>query len=389
MTVAALDRGALAATLERVGADGWLLYDFLHLNPVATRVLGLGGLGKRRLFVWLPAEGKPVAVAHRIELQPLEGFPGEVRPYAAWQELHDALGAVVRGKRVAMEVFPDDAVPYLDRVPAGVVQLVEKLGGTVVPSAELVTRFAAGWSSAERADHEAAAELLAGIARATLAEVVHQAGRAREYGVQQRVLERMRDEGLETSDPPIVAFGAHAANPHYEPSAERDVVLEPGQVVLLDLWGGRSLDTVFADQTWMGFAGSTPPEEVQRVWEIVRDARDAVIEHLRRAHAAGESVTGAALDTTARNHIVQHGYGEFFVHRTGHSIDTELHGSGPHLDAFETNDVRELVPGIGFSVEPGIYLPGRFGVRSEVNVMLLHDGPVVTPREPQNRLITV
>jgi Xaa-Pro aminopeptidase len=388
VTVAGIDRAALADTLKRVGADGWLLYDFLHANPVATRVLGLGGLGKRRLFVWLPAQGNPVAVAHRIELQPMEDFPGEVRPYAAWQELHDALGGVVRGRRVAMEVFPEDAVPYLDRVPAGVVQLVEKLGGTVVPSAELVTRFAAGWSSAERKDHEAAAELLADIARTTLAEVLRQPGKAEEYAVQQQVLERMRGRGLQTTDPPIVAFGANAANAHYEPSADRRVVLEANQVVLLDLWGGRSLQTVFADQTWMGFAGSAPPDDVRRVWEIVRDARDTAIEHLRRAHAAGESVTGAALDAAARAHITEHGYGEYFIHRLGHSIDTELHGSGPHLDGFETNDVRQLVPGIGFSVEPGIYLPGKFGVRSEVNVMLLEEGPVVTPREPQARLLT-
>lgn len=386
---ARMDFAELRDALRALGADGWLLYDFHGVNPIAPRVIGLEGMATRRLFVWLPAEGTPVAVAHRIELQPLAAFPGEVRPYAAWEELHEALGAVVGGRTVAMEISPDDAVPYLDRVPAGVVQLIERLGGTVVPSAELVTRFAAGWTDGERADHERAAETIADIARSTLREVVTRPGTAREYAVQQQVLDRMRSAGLQTDHPPIVGFGPNAANPHYEPREGADAVLEADQVVLLDLWGGRTLTTPFADQTWMAFAGTAPPHEVVTVWETVRDARDAAIRRLRDGLVAGEPVTGADLDRAARDHIAAAGYGNAFVHRTGHSIDQELHGSGPHLDSFETNDVRRLIPGIGFSVEPGIYLTGRFGVRSEVNVYLAGDGPVVTPKEPQVELITI
>jgi Xaa-Pro aminopeptidase len=382
-----IDLGVLQTALKERGLDGWLIYDFHHLNPVAGRVLGVGGMGTRRLFVWLPVTGRPVAVAHRIELQPLEGFPGEVRVYGAWQELHEHLGAVVRGKRIAMETSADDAVPYLDRVPAGVLQLVERLGGTVEGSADLVTLFAARWSAAELADHRAAAGALADIARTTLGEVVGEAGRAREAAVQARVRERMTRAGLVTNEPPIVAFAANAANPHYEPMEGSDALLAPDQVVLLDLWGGRSLTTVFADQTWMGFAGSAVPDEVQRVWTIVRDARDAAIARLRAATAAGDRVSGAQLDAAARSHIAAHGYGDAFVHRTGHSIDVELHGSGPHLDGFETEDTRLLLPGVGFSVEPGIYLPGRFGVRSEVNVVLHASGPEVTPPHPQVDLV--
>jgi Xaa-Pro aminopeptidase len=382
-----IDLGVLQTALKERGLDGWLIYDFHHLNPVAGRVLGVGGMGTRRLFVWLPVTGRPVAVAHRIELQPLEGFPGEVRVYGAWQELHEHLGAVVRGKRIAMETSADDAVPYLDRVPAGVLQLVGRLGGTVEGSADLVTLFAARWSAAELADHRAAAGALADIARTTLGEVVGEAGRAREAAVQARVRERMTRAGLVTNEPPIVAFAANAANPHYEPMEGSDALLAPDQVVLLDLWGGRSLTTVFADQTWMGFAGSAVPDEVQRVWTIVRDARDAAIARLRAATAAGDRVSGAQLDAAARSHIAAHGYGDAFVHRTGHSIDVELHGSGPHLDGFETEDTRLLLPGVGFSVEPGIYLPGRFGVRSEVNVVLHASGPEVTPPHPQVDLV--
>jgi Xaa-Pro aminopeptidase len=382
-----LDLPMLQSALRERGLDGWLIYDFHHLNPVAGRVLGVGGMGTRRLFVWLPAVGRPVAVAHRIELQPLDGFPGEIRPYSAWQELHQQLGSVVRGRRLAMETSADDAVPYLDRVPAGVVQLIERLGGRVEGSADLVTLFSARWSAAELADHRAAAEILAEIAVTTLREVVREAGSAREVAVRSRVLERMARAGLVTNEPPIVGFQANAANPHYEPMEGSDALLGPNQVVLLDLWGGRSLTTVFADQTWMGFSGSAVPDEVRKVWTIVRDARDAAIARLRAASAAGDRVSGAQLDAAARDHIVAHGYGEHFVHRTGHSIDVELHGSGPHLDGFETHDSRLILPGVGFSVEPGIYLTGRFGVRSEVNVVLHDAGPEVTPRQPQTDLI--
>jgi Xaa-Pro aminopeptidase len=184
-----------------------------------------------------------------------------------------------------------------------------------------------------------------------------------------------------------VGFGANAANPHYEPTEGGDTLLAPDQVVLLDLWGGRSLSTVFADQTWMGFSGTAVPAEVQKVWTVVRDARDAAIARLRAGLAKGEAVSGAALDVAARSHIVSHGYGDHFVHRTGHSIDVNLHGSGPHLDSFETNDTRVLLPGVGFSVEPGVYLTGRFGIRSEVNVVLGRDGIEVTPTEIQRSLI--
>ncbi len=383
-----IDLSSLGSALSDNDVDGWLLFDFHGINPVVKRVVGYDGMATRRLFVWLPQAGKPVAIAHRIELQGVEGFPGDVRPYAAWWDLHRLLGEVVAGKRVAMEVSTEDAVPYLDRVPHGVVQLLEKLGATVVPSAPLVSRFAARWSDGELAGHRQAAEALAEIARGTLRSVVNQVGQAREAAVQRDVLEAMKSAGLATDHPPIVAFGANAANPHYEPVEGSDALLEPDQVVLLDLWGGPSRHTVFADQTWMGFAGTSPSEEVTKVWTVTRDARDAVVTRLEEASAEGRRVTGAELDDVARHHIEGHGYGDAFVHRTGHSIDTDLHGSGPHLDNFETNDLREIIPGVGFSIEPGIYLTGRFGVRSEINVFLHEDRPEITPVERQRDLIT-
>jgi len=386
------DFAALKQILGELRADGWLLYDFRGINPAATRVLGIHGMGTRRFFVLLPRDGKPVALAHRIELAAFDGFPGEVRPYAAWPELHEQLRTLVRGKTVAMEISPRDAVPYLDRVPHGVIELIEASGAHVVSSGVLVSRFAARWSPAELAGHRRAAEAIAEIAVATLKWAGSELARGaevREAAMQARVMDAFTRGQLVTDHPPIVGFQANAANPHYEPRAGSDRRLAAGDVMLLDLWAGVSPGSVFADQTWMAFAGREPSAEVRRVWEAVRGARDAAVALLRDRWKQHEAVTGAAVDDAARAVIRSAGLGEYFVHRTGHSIDRDLHGSGPHIDNFETADERTLIPGVGFSVEPGVYLPDRFGIRSEINVYLSESGPEVTPRQPQQELLQV
>jgi Xaa-Pro dipeptidase len=383
------DRIALSEALAGLDADGWLLFAFHGLNPVATRILELEGLNTRRLFVYLPRDGEAVAVAHRIELAQVADFPGRVLPYSRWEELHAALGSVVQGKRLAMEVSPEDAVPYLDRVPAGVIELIRRLGGTVVPSGPLVSRFASAWTDAEAADHRAAAEVLAEVARAELGRAVNEGGTGlTETALQARVVAAVEARGLVFDTLPIVGFGANSANPHYEPHAGKDAPLERDQVILLDLWAGRSRTTVFADQTWMGYAGPRPPDKVLKVWETVRNARDAAVALVQQAAKAGRPIAGFEADRAARGVIESAGFGDRFVHRTGHSIDRDLHGSGPHLDDYETHDDRRLMTGVGFSVEPGIYLPGEFGVRSEVNMYWGAGGPEVTPRAPQPELIT-
>ncbi|HLB36893.1 MAG TPA: M24 family metallopeptidase [Gemmatimonadales bacterium] len=387
MAALRIDLQDLSGALKASGLDAWLLYDFKGANPIARRVAGIGGFITRRVFVWLPATGGPVALVHRIERHVLPDFPGEVRVYGSWRELQQQLALLLRGRRVAMEVSPDGDVPYLDRVPSGAAKLLERLGATIVSSAPLISRFAAGWSATDQEEHQKAAERIARIAREAVAEVVTQAGSAREAQVQARVRQRMEAAGLIVPDPPIVAFQANAANPHYEPREGADAVLQAGQVVLLDLWARTREDTVFADQTWMGFAGGIVPDEVARVWAAVRDARDAVLDKLRAQWRPHGGMTGASLDDASRGLITERGYGEYFTHRTGHSIDADLHGSGPNIDNFETNDSRELLPGVGFSVEPGVYLEGNFGVRSEVNVYLTDNGPVVTPAEIQRELI--
>ena len=386
------DFAALKTLLAELRADAWLLYDFRGINPGATRVLGIHGMGTRRFFALLPREGKAIALAHRIELAAFDGFPGEVRPYAAWPELHEQLRALVGGKTVAMEISPRDAVPYLDRVPHGVVELIEASGAHVVSSGVLVSRFAARWSPAELAGHRRAAEAIAEIAVATLQWAGSELARGaevREAATQSRVMDAFTRAGLVTDHPPIVGFQANAANPHYEPRAGSDRRLAAGEVMLLDLWAGVSLGSVFADQTWMGFAGREPSTEVRGAWDVVRGARDAAVALLRERWKNKQPVTGAAVDDAARAVIRAAGLGEYFVHRTGHSIDRELHGSGPHIDNFETADERTLIPGVGFSVEPGVYLPGRFGVRSEINVYMGESGPEVTPQQPQQELLLV
>jgi Xaa-Pro aminopeptidase len=403
--LAEFDFAALRPALEALGADAWLLFDFHGLNPVAKRILDVPGMGTRRFFVLLPRTGTPVAVAHRIELQSFDGFPGEVRPYAAWQELHAHLRSLVAGHTVALEVSPNDGVPYLDRVPHGVVQLLESFGARVVSSAPLVTQFAARWSPAELAGHRRAAEAIAAIARDALewaGAALARGEEVRETTVQRRVLESFERGGLVgDGNPPIVGFAEHSALPHYEPRPGADGRLAAGEVLLLDLWAGPARGSVFADQTWMAFAGREPAADVVRVWTVVRDARDAAVARLAErwrgrggrgepTGRAGEApVTGAELDDVTRGVIREAGFGDYFVHRTGHSIDRDLHGSGPHLDNFETTDTRVLQPGIGFSVEPGIYLPGRFGIRSEINVYLAEAGPEVTPSTPQRDLFLV
>ncbi len=354
------------------------------MNPIAERVLGPAGMGTRRLFVFLPRRGRPVAVAHRIELQPLADFPGDVQPYASWRELHGHLATLVRDRTLALEISPEDAVPYLDRVPHGVVQLLESLGARVVSSAPLVSRFAARWSAAELAGHRRAAELLAGIARETLAWAGSETARGvevRETALLRRVLDAVERAGLYTGDGPIAAFGPNTAMPHYEPHSGADRRLQAGDVVLLDLWAGPGPGSVFADQTWMAFAGRAPDAEVRRVWQAVKAARDAAVETIRKRWVekpgkgeGGRVLTGADVDDAARGVIREAGLAEYFVHRTGHSIDRDLHGSGPHIDNFETQDARALVAGVGFSVEPGVYLPS---------------GPEVTPRVPQQELLLV
>jgi len=380
--------------LADAGVDGWLLYDFRGLNPIAGGLLRLEGMTTRRAFAFVPTRGTPVAMMHAIEQGPWRHWPREWSSeiYASWRSLESLLTRHLSGKRVAMEYSAGDAVPYLDRVPAGVIEMVREAGATVASSGELVTRFYATWNAEHIASHERAAEEIATIARDAMTTVGERARGSEplaEHELMSWIRDRFRRAGLTTDHGPNVSAGANAANPHYEPSGESPRMIRPGDIVLIDLWAREDPDGVWADQTWMASIGK-PSAESSAIWDAVRDARDAAIALVRAKAKAGEPLRGADVDDAARTVIEQRGYGEYFTHRTGHSIDSrDLHGSGPHLDNLETREERLLVPGVAFSIEPGVYIPGKIGMRSEVNVYLTPGEAVVTPREYQHELLIV
>ena len=384
----------IQAELAKEGLDGWLLFDFRGLNPIAGGLIGVEGLASRRMFAWIPASGTPVAVVHAIEPGPWRHWPKEWKRevYSSWRTLESTLATLVRGKRVAMEYSAGDAVPYLDRIPAGVIEMVRTAGAEVVTSGELVSRFYAVWTAEDVAAHVRAAEIIATIARdafSAIGERVRGGQRTTEFEMMQWILERFARAGLVTDHGPNVSVGPNAADPHYEPSAAKTRQIGDGDVVLIDLWATEKQGHPYADQTWMAHVG-TPSAKAVTVWEAVRDARDAAIDIVTAASAGGKAITGGAADDAARKIIADRGFGQYFTHRTGHSIDArDLHGSGPHLDNLESRETRLLIPGIGFSIEPGIYIPGEFGMRSEVNVYLEAGRAVVTPMAYQRELFAV
>lgn len=384
---------ALQSALDKAGLDAWLLYDFHGLNPVAVGMLELPGMTTRRFFVYIPRTGPPVAITHAIEQGPWREWPSRWRKetYSSWRALESLLAGLVKGKRVAMEYSPGDAVPYLDRVPAGVIEMVRNAGATVVTSADLVSKFYAVWSDDQRASHERASRAVSTIGQQAIRLAGSRADSASpltEYALQKWIMERFESGGLETDHSPIVAVGPNAANPHYGPTAASSATINRGDILLVDLWA-REKNGVYADQTWMGSLGA-PSERDTKIWLAVRDARDAAISLLRERLGAHEAVRGGEVDDAARAVITQRGYGERFIHRTGHSIDPrDLHGSGPHIDNLETREERELIPGVGFSIEPGIYFPGDVGMRSEVNGFIGADGLLITPSDYQTEMLVV
>lgn len=385
---------AVQRALADAGLDGWLLFDFQGLNPIAGGMLGLEGMVTRRIFVWIPREGPPSALGHAIEPAPWRNWPAGWghATYSSWRQLESHVAGIVRDRRIAMEYSPGDAVPYLDRVPAGVVEMVRTAGAKeVVSSGELVTRFYATWSAEQLASHRRAAEIIRRIALDAFTLAGQRARGATpiaEHDLMAWMLDRFERAGVSTDHGPNVSAGVNAANPHYEPSADRPRLIVQGDVLLIDLWATEP-GGVYADQTWMATLGA-PSTRAGEIWSAVRDARDVAIRLVQEGAAAGTPLRGGDVDDAARGVIESRGFGEYFTHRTGHSIDPRsLHGSGPHLDNLESREERLLIPGVGFSIEPGIYIPGEIGMRSEVNAFLEPDRALITPAEYQRELIVV
>jgi Xaa-Pro aminopeptidase len=378
---------SVQAALREMELDGWLLYEFHGINPVSVRLLGLGHT-TRRSFVLVPAQGTPVALIQAIEASSWRHWPYERRTYSGWKEMESELADLLSGlTRLAAEVSPGGAVPTLDYLPAGLASVLLGMGVELSSSGDLISRFHSAWTEVQRADHLRASEVVAEIARRAFeraAEAIRAGTPTTEGALSEWIRAQLRGAGLVDQMDCIVAIGTRAADPHYQAVGAGETIAR-GDLLLIDLWGAYA-GSVAADQTWMGMMGARVDERVQEIWEAVRDARDAALQFLRERFDAGVDVRGFEVDQVARALITDRGYGERFVHRTGHSIDTDLHGSGPNLDDLETRDDRTLVPGVGFSVEPGIYLPNEIGIRSEVNVYWGPEGPEVTPARVQSEI---
>ncbi len=384
------------AIREQPELDGWLFYDFRHLDPIAYRVLKLDPSlhVTRRWFYWVPAAGAPVKVQHRIEPHVLEGLPGDEQLYVSWKEQHAALTSILQSaKRIAMQYSPMNAIPYLSRVDAGTIELIRSLGVEVVTSADLVQQVEAVWNDTQLASHQVAAEGLRTIVDEAFEFVGASlaGGRAlTEYGLQQYILSRMQARDLVTSSPPIAAVNRHSADPHYGPLPEGSAPIRPGDLVLIDLWAKQpEVGAVYADITWTGFVGQTVPARHQEIFQIVRRARDAAVSFVQGRVRAGTFPFGWEVDDICRQVIRDAGYGQYFVHRTGHSIGEEVHGNGANIDNLETQDARRLLPGTCFSIEPGIYLPEEFGIRSELDVYLSARDAIVYGQPVQTEVMAI
>lgn len=381
-----IEISAIQQALRAEGLDGWLLYDFQGSNPVATRMAAgpsTGGhLSTRRWFYLIPASGEPRGLVHAIESHNLDHLPGPKTVYAGHAALDAGLAGLLSGvKRVAMEYSPLNAIPYVSRVDAGTIEWIRGLGVEVASSGDLIQQFEARWSDAAIATHRTASEKLYRIkdqAFEAAAQRLRDGVPTTEYELQQLMAGWFRDEGLVADSAPNVSAQENAGNPHYLPTEDRHRAIRPNELLLLDLWGKLTTPgAVYADITWIGFTGASVPADMTAAFAAVCAARDAAVALVQDAARAGRDVRGFEADRAARAVLEDAGFGGAILHRTGHSLGQNVHGDGAHLDDYETHDERRLLPGSGFTIEPGLYFE-HFGVRTEINVVWTARGPEVT-----------
>jgi Xaa-Pro aminopeptidase len=395
----------IQAALREANLDGWLFYDFRRSDPLAYRILRLPttGVTTRRWFYYVPVVGEPVRIVHSIERYRLDALPGRKIIYASWEQLHAAVrDALASGglkskrvllRKIAMQYSPMGDIPYVARVDAGTIELVRSMNGvSVVTSADLVQQFEATLTPEQLATHREAADKLHKVIMEGFAEIARRirAGETpTEYDIQQFMARRLEAEGM-TAGGGDVSVGANTANPHYFPTAERSAPIRRGDFVLFDISEKlKKPGAIVADQTWVGYVGESVPDEYVKVFQIVKEARDSATEFVRAAVREGRVIRAAQVDDVSRGHIKRAGYGEQFTHRTGHSIGEEGHGNGANIDNFETRDSRRIIPRTCFSIEPGIYLEGRFGVRSEINVYVSDKEVEVTGQPIQTEIVPI
>jgi Xaa-Pro aminopeptidase len=393
----------IQAALRDAGFDGWLFYDFRGSDPLAYRILKLDthGITSRRWFYYIPATGEPVKIVHSIERDKLDALPGRKMIFLPWQQLQSHVREVLTGsnghseaKRIAMQYTPENAIPYISRVDAGTIELIRSFGVEPVSSANLVARFEAVWTEAQYESHVKAADNIHNIIQEAFGEIARRirAGEpTTEYDIQQFMVRRFEEEGMTCDgDHPIVSVNANSAIPHYGPTSETFSPIKKGDFVLLDVWAKlKAPGAVYADQTWTGYVGETVPEKYRHIFNIVRDARDAAVSFVQENIRAGRELKGADVDDVSRKVIVDAGYGPQFLHRTGHSIGEEVHGNGANIDNLETKDSRTILPRTCFSIEPGVYLEGDFGVRSELDVYVGDGEAIATGQPVQKELVAI
>jgi len=384
-----IEIGAVQKALKADGLDAWLLYDFHGSNPVSYRLAGMGEAGHlatRRWFYLIPQSGEPHALVHAIERSNLDHLPGSKTVYAGREQLHAGLTKLLTGvKRVAMEYSPNCAIPYVSRVDAGTIELIRSLGVDVVSSGDLIQQFEARWNDAAIATHKTASDKLYRIKDQAFEEVARRLRdgvATTEYDIQQKMVGWFNDEGLIADSAPCVSAQENAGNPHYLATASAHRVIRKNELLLLDLWGKlENPGAVYADITWIGFTGPNVPDRMAKAFAAICGARDAAVTTVQDAARAGRGVRGFEADKAARQVLIDAGYEDAILHRTGHSLGENVHGNGAHLDDYETHDERRLLPGSGFTIEPGLYFKD-FGVRTEINMVWLANGPEVTgPRQ--------
>jgi len=383
--------------LQQEKIDGWLFFNFRGSNVFATRIINLPAhiMQTRRYFYFIPASGTPQKLLHNIEQWNLDLIPGDKTLYVSWQSLREGVKKIVGGaKKIAMEYSPMNNIPYVSNVDAGTMELVRALGLEVVSSANLVSRFESTWDDEQAGDNMMTAKHLRQIVDLTFGFIkqrINAGTPTTEYDVQQFMLSEFRTRGLMTESDPNCSVNANSANPHYEPTKEIHSPLHKGDFVLLDLWAKKDKPrSVYGDITWTGYIGETVPEEYTKVFEVVKGGRDAAIRFVQESFKAGKEICGYQVDDAARNYFKEKGYDQYFVHRTGHSIGEEIHGNGANIDNLETRDERRIIPETSFSIEPGIYLPGKFGVRSEIDMYITKTGEaIVTGLPMQEKVVAI
>jgi len=383
--------------LSKMNIEGWLLYDFRGSNELALNILDIPPTSHltRRFYYYIPRKGTPVKIVNGIEAGNLDHLPGERKKYSSHSSLTSYLSEILTpGKKIVMEYSSMNAIPYVSKVDAGTLEQIKSFGVEITSSADLITMFDAVWSEEQYRENIPVANALTEIVHLAFGYIKKELLDNKildEYLVSQFIMKEFAKRNYYTDFPPIVGVNENSANPHYSPAETGSKKMHIGDFVLIDLWAKPDNESaVWSDITWTGFIGEDVPEKYTKIFNIVADARDAAFNFISSRLNANQEVRGYEADDVTRNVIEDAGYGKYFIHRTGHSITTALHGTGPHLDNFETRDERLILPSTSFSIEPGIYLTGDFGVRSEIDCYVTKDSKLIaTGGERQKEIIRI